>query len=628
MRGRIAVGSLLASLALAGVAALPASAHYPSVTEYQNGLSANGGPWDIVDGNDGKLWFTEDALSAFGPLSPGDGLIGEFTGRLTLAGNPKGITRGPDGNLWIAESAGGGAITRVTRDGSVTEFNAGLTASDPWDITAGPDGNLWFVSRAPAFVGRITPDGAITEFSTGLTPNSQPTSITAGRDGNLWFTESADPGRIGRVTPDGVITENSIGLRPNMAPTDIVAGPDGNMWFTLAADPGGIGRITPEGVFRLFEGGLTHNARPTGIARGTDGALWFTESASPGRIGRITTSGDISEYAEGLTPDRSPWMITSGPDGNMWFTENANPGALARISLPPMARTRPVERVDESSAVLLAKIRPNAQATEFHFEYGFGDSFRMQSDSGSAGDGWDFAESSTRVQGLKPGKTYRYRVVATNDSGTSVGSTGELTTTELEPELAEVVVAEPTGRVRFKRPGGRWRRLADTGAELPVGTALDTRRGKIRLTTAARSGKKQTGTFGGGVLQVRQPRRARGRVDLYLRGGNFAACRRARARRSARGSDAVAGASMVRRVRRLWGRDSGGRFRTYGRHSQATVRGTRWLTEDRCDGTLTRVTEGAVVVRDLGRHRRVVVRAGHSYFAQRRAYPKPRTRRR
>ena len=84
--------------------ALPAAAHHPSVTEFQTGLSPNAGPWDLVDGGDGKLWFTEDALFAFGPLNPGDGLIGEVTGKL-LYGNPKGITRGPDGNLWIAETA-------------------------------------------------------------------------------------------------------------------------------------------------------------------------------------------------------------------------------------------------------------------------------------------------------------------------------------------------------------------------------------------------------------------------------------------------------------------------------------------------------------------------------------------
>jgi streptogramin lyase len=617
MRARIAIGSALVLLLLGGAAAVPAAAHYPSVTEYQTGLSLNNGAWDIVDGEDGKLWFTADALSAFGPLSAGDGLISEFTGLLTVAGKPKGVTRGPDGNLWIAEAGLNGAIARVAKDGTVTEFNTGLTASDPWDITAGPDGNLWFVSQSPAFIGRITPDGTITEFSTGLTPNSQPSAITAGNDGNLWFTESAT-GRIGRITPDGDITENSIGLTANMVPTDIVSGPDGNLWFTLAGDPGAIGRITPEGVFKQFDHGLTRNARPTGIATGTDGALWFTESASPGRIGRITTSGDITEYAEGLTPDRAPWMIAPGPDGNMWFTENANPGALARIGLPPLVRTRDVgSAFSDNSALLRGKVRPNAQATEFHFEYGQGESLHMQSDSGSAGDGWDYVEVIMRIANLKPEKKYHYRVVATNDSGTSFGDEGYFITAALEPEHGEVVVAEPTGRVRFKPPGGRWRRLAGTGAELPVGTALDTRRGTIRLTSAARNGDKQAGTFGGGVLQVRQPRRARGRVDLYLRGGNFAACTRATAgRRGGR----VASAASTRRVRRLWGRDSGGSFRSHGRHSHATVRGTRWLTEDRCDGTLTRVTEGAVVVRDFARHRRVVVRAGHSYLAHNRVH--------
>jgi hypothetical protein len=50
------------------------------------------------------------------------------------------------------------------------------------------------------------------------------------------------------------------------------------------------------------------------------------------------------------------------------------------------------------------------------------------------------------------------------------------------------------------------------------------------------------------------------------------------------------------------------------------VRGTRWLTEDRCGGTLTRVTDGAVVVRDLARRRNVIVRAGHSYLAKARAH--------
>ncbi len=114
------------------------------------------------------------------------------------------------------------------------------------------------------------------------------------------------------------------------------------------------------------------------------------------------------------------------------------------------------------------------------------------------------------------------------------------------------------------------------------------------------------------MFSVRQPRKACGRVDVYLRGGSFASCGRA----SHRAGSRTASASRSRKVRRLWGRDSGGRFRSHGRHSHATVRGTRWLTVDRCDGTLTRVTDGSVVVRDLRRNRNVLVRAGHSYLAR------------
>ena len=46
------------------------------------------------------------------------------------------------------------------------------------------------------------------------------------------------------------------------------------------------------------------------------------------------------------------------------------------------------------------------------------------------------------------------------------------------------------------------------------------------------------------------------------------------------------------------------------------MRGTRWLTKDTCAGTLTRVTQGAVDVRDKHTRRTVTVRAGHAYLAR------------
>jgi hypothetical protein len=36
---------------------------------------------------------------------------------------------------------------------------------------------------------------------------------------------------------------------------------------------------------------------------------------------------------------------------------------------------------------------------------------------------------------------------------------------------------------------------------------------------------------------------------------------------------------------------------------------------DRCDGTLTKVTQSSVLVNDFVRHVSLIVRAGHSYLA-------------
>ena len=52
-------------------------------------------------------------------------------------------------------------------------------------------------------------------------------------------------------------------------------------------------------------------------------------------------------------------------------------------------------------------------------------------------------------------------------------------------------------------------------------------------------------------------------------------------------------AAKKKKKRRLWG-DGKGRFRTKGKHSAATVVGTKYLVEDRCGSTLTRVKRGRV----------------------------------
>jgi hypothetical protein len=97
---------------------------------------------------------------------------------------------------------------------------------------------------------------------------------------------------------------------------------------------------------------------------------------------------------------------------------------------------------------------------------------------------------------------------------------------------------------------------------------------------------------------------------LKLVGGDFGACKSALRTTSALGAKKPPGKT----IRRLFAKGKGN-FQTRGQYSSATVRGTSWLTADRCDGTLTQVSEGVVAVLDLKKRKTVLVPPGHSYLA-------------
>ena len=184
------------------------------------------------------------------------------------------------------------------------------------------------------------------------------------------------------------------------------------------------------------------------------------------------------------------------------------------------------------------------------------------------------------------------------------------------PKQGQTLNIDPTGTVKVKLPGTRNPVSVKQGASLPVGSVIDARAGEVKLTTVPREdGVKQWAAFSGATFQVLQPKTGRAVTDIRLRGGNFASCGRPFANRSLLGR-VFASSSRSRKVRSLWGRGKG-HFRTRGRNGAATVRGTVWLTEDRCDGTLVRVRRGLVSVRDFKKHKNFSVPAGHSHFARR-----------
>jgi hypothetical protein len=198
--------------------------------------------------------------------------------------------------------------------------------------------------------------------------------------------------------------------------------------------------------------------------------------------------------------------------------------------------------------------------------------------------------------------------------------------------LKSVQVRVISGEVFYKPPAGaKGARAAQAppgflplrgAALLRVGTILETTEGRVELTAAAQTTGKKTmkAQFFEGRFKIRQTRQAKRGAkakrlfsDMALDGGDF---------KRICGSSGAKARSLAakkkrskKKVRHLWG-DGKGDFRTRGRGAVATVRGTIWFTEDRCDGTLVRVKRGRVAVFDLRLGKTVLVKAGQSYIAQ------------
>jgi hypothetical protein len=297
---------------------------------------------------------------------------------------------------------------------------------------------------------------------------------------------------------------------------------------------------------------------------------------------------------------------------------------------PPKATVTGLTAV---SATLQAKVVPTVAGTLVAFEYGTTTDYGQRVAGSPSILPLSGAVATAHVADLAPATTYHYRVVLTVAGVDLPGIDQTFTTQDAPPEPSDgaqepdksvdnerapkpvdapekpklgrtVAVGPRAGTVRVRKPHKGFVTLA-AGADLPSGSVVDATHGRVAMTSALGGGDTQTGEFSGGRFLVRQSKNGSGMVDIYLRGslGRCAAVTVARKHRT--------------RARRLWGRDHGGKYRTHGANSVATVRGTRWLTRDTCAGTLTRVTRGVVSVRDLRRHRTVTVRAGHSYLARR-----------
>jgi hypothetical protein len=334
-------------------------------------------------------------------------------------------------------------------------------------------------------------------------------------------------------------------------------------------------------------------------------------------------AGTGSVHVKVTTPNGT--STTSNADQYTYIA----PRAIQQTASPTVVTGPPT--VASSTAGLAGSVNPQGLNTTAHFEYGLDSRYTKPGTSGPVYDlstadepvGTDFSAHSVlaSVTGLVPNALYHARLVATNFDGTTFGPDVVFTTPADPPPAppalgASFNVAPVSGLVTIKLHGS-FVPLTEERT-IPAGTIINTLKGTLKLITATgNKHKNQNGTFGGAVFKVTQfgSGKNKGLTTLALveggvKGGpSYASC-------TTKSTKQAAIAALSKKtLQLLHGSDNHAKFRTKGRYSAATIRGTVWTIADRCDGTFVHVTRGVVDVSDFVRHITVVVRAGHSYLA-------------
>jgi len=177
----------------------------------------------------------------------------------------------------------------------------------------------------------------------------------------------------------------------------------------VAADP-----VSDE-VYVSHPGPL--GVRVTHFSAGGAAPIYTFDASQVGGVRGIAVSGTGTVY---LSDSTRPFVAR--------FTRFEGPTVVTG-GAPP-------ESVQARSAMLEGTIDPEGVDSSYHFEYGLDQRYGSRTaESDSVGSGSDPVAASTLVEGLKPNKTYHFRLVGSNASGSIVGGDQSFVTALAPPDV-------------------------------------------------------------------------------------------------------------------------------------------------------------------------------------------------
>lgn len=206
---------------------------------------------------------------------------------------------------------------------------------------------------------------------------------------------------------------------------------------------------------------------------------------------------------------------------------------------------------------------------------------------------------------------HSFTVRARDSYGTEASQTA--TYAVVRPELAKREIATVVSGTVTIRLDGAQRFVTLTGVQgIPNGSEIDAIHGRVRITVATRTpGQTRSAEIYEGQAIVYQDKSGLTHFKLSLPLEGCASAARARF-----STAYIARRRRGRSQRSIYASTPDTGFETDGRDAEGGTEGDpTWLTVDECTRTIVKVTQGVVHVRDLVRHRSLVVRAGHTYVA-------------
>jgi hypothetical protein len=388
-------------------------------------------------------------MSAAAFATTGYQLSGQFE---TTGLNPEALAIDQSTNsLYAAEAFGPGVVERFAEGGaSLDTFGAGEGTSFTGVAVDPLDNDVYAYDSSHQLIDAFGPSGEPVDVFDAGTASTLPVNggefaaaqIASDSTGDIYYPNQA-LGEVQELQPDGL--PGTVTITGLSTPTDVAVSTSGAI-YVVDTDPTGVTQVqqfdaagSPTGVL-----GAGILSGPRAVTTDSSGDVFVLDgSGEAATVDELTASGGfVRAFASGLIAGATGIAVDSTSKTVYVAISRFSHGPI--LSFTPSSVTAPTAVTGAATAgaqgeeEVTGTVDPAGTETTFEFEYGttggYGRSAPLP--SGEAGLATTEVSVAAMLSELEPGRTYDYRVLATNAEGDrAYGANQSFTTPALSPSV-------------------------------------------------------------------------------------------------------------------------------------------------------------------------------------------------